>query len=82
MAEPLDYETPQPRQRPRTRFWPPGYKPIEMVFLMFVFLAGAFADDYMAALGWPGWLRVVGTMVVLYVGFWLSGRWHRGDRLM
>ena len=75
MAEPLDDEGPKPRiTRP---FWPEGWKPVEFVFLLFVFIGAALTDDYVAALGWPRWVRLLGQAVVLYVGLWLSGRWRR-----
>ena len=75
MPEPLDYEKPQPRN-PRP-FWPAGWKPVEVVFLLAVFLGAALTDDYFATLGWPRWLRAVGLAIVVYIGFWLSGRLRR-----
>ena len=72
----MNYETPQ-RKTPRP-FWPPGWTKLESLFVFTVFLGAAFADDYVATLGWPRWLRMVGMAVVLYTGLWLSG--HRGRR--
>jgi hypothetical protein len=77
VAEPLDYERPRPR--PRKQFMPPGWKPVEVMFFLFVFMAAALADDYVGALGCPGWLRMTGMAAVLYVGLWLSGRWRTRD---
>ena len=75
--EPLDYETPRPRTP--HQFWPAGWKKIEIVFLLTVFMGAALANDYAAGLGWPWWLRIAGMAVVLYIGFWLSGRWRERD---
>jgi len=71
----LDYE--RPKEPTARAFWPKGWKPVEFVFLLFVFLGAALTDDYVATLGWPRWLRMIGMAMVIYIGFWLSGRWRR-----
>src|SRR5687767_7627156 len=57
-VEPLHYE----RSRPRTPrpFWGTGWTKLETVFLFVVFFGAALTDDYLAALGWPRWPRMVG----------------------
>jgi hypothetical protein len=74
----LNYETPPPTSRKRP-FWPEGWKAAELAFLFMVFLGAMLADDYFKALGWSQWARAIVLLVVIYVGFWLSGRWRRRD---
>ena len=62
-----------PKKRP---FWPEGWKAAELAFLFLVFFGGMLARDYFKALGWSPWLVVLGQVVTIYVGFWLSGRWR------
>jgi hypothetical protein len=75
VAEPLRYETPPPPRKKRP-FWPEGWKAAELAFVFVVFFGGMLADDYLKALGWSLWVRALVFLVVIYVGFWLSGRWR------